>query len=250
MDGLKVLRNTQIIILGVCIVIATIISTLILTKSLMQMKKFSNEVISVTGSAEKKIMSDYIVWRSEFSRQEPTLKLAYAALQEDLTKVRSYLVSKGIKDEEIVVSPVETTIVYEKNEKGNNTNEIEGYLLCQQIEVRSYEVAKVDMVSRQSTEIIDQDVQFISFAPEYFCTKLAELKLELLSKATENAKERARQMTQATGNKIGLMRSARMGVFQITPVNSYEISWSGSSDTSSLEKKAMAVAHVDFAIAE
>lgn len=250
MDGLKVLRNTQIIILGICIVAATIISTLILTKSLMRMKKFSNEVISVTGSAEKKIVSDYIVWRSEFSRQEPTLKSAYAKLQEDLTKVKNYLVSQGVKDDEIVVAPVQTTIIHKKNEKGNDANQIEGYLLCQQLEVRSYEVAKVDMVSRQSTEIINQDIQFISFAPEYFCTKLSELKLELLSEATEDAKERARQMTQATGNKIGLMRSARMGVFQITPVNSFEISWSGSSDTSSLEKKAMAVAHVDFAIAE
>lgn len=250
MDGLKVLRNTQIIILGICIVAATIISTLILTKSLMRMKKFSNEVISVTGSAEKKIVSDYIVWRSEFSRQEPTLKSAYAKLQEDLTKVKNYLVSKGVKDDEIVVAPVETAIIHKKNEKGNDANQIEGYLLRQQIEVRSYEVAKVDIVSRQSTEIINQDIQFISFAPEYFCTKLSELKLKLLSEATEDAKERARQMTQATGNKIGLMRSARMGVFQITPVNSFEISWSGSSDTSSLEKKAMAVAHVDFAIAE
>lgn len=250
MDGLKVLRNTQVIILGICIAVATIVSTVILSKGLMQIKKFSNEVISVTGSAEKKIVSDYIVWRSEFSRQEPTLKSAYAKLQEDLKKVKDYLFSKGVKDEEVVTAPIETSILHKKNEKGNDTNEIEGYLLSQQMEVRSYDVAKVDLVSRQSTEIIDQDIQFISFAPEYFCTKLSELKLELLSAATEDAKKRATQMTASTGNKIGLMRSAQMGVFQITPVNSYDTSWSGNSDTSSLEKKAMAVAHVDFAIAE
>ncbi len=249
MDGLKFLRNTQVIILGLCIAAATIISVLILTRGLMQIKRFSNEVISVTGSAEKKIVSDYIVWRGEFLRREPTLKSAYAKLQEDLKRVKDYLIAKNVQEGEIVVAPVETTIVYKKNEKGNDTNEIEGFLLRQPIEVRSFDVGKVDKVSRQSTEIIDQGVQFISFAPEYFCTKLAELKLELLLEATENAKERAQQMTMATGNKIGLMRSARMGVFQITPVNSYDISWSGSSDTSSLEKKAMAVAHVDFAIA-
>lgn len=250
MDSLKVLRSSQVVILGVCIAGATIISALILTKGLMQIKKFSNEVISVTGSAEKKIISDYIVWRSEFSRKQPTLKASYAKLQDDLKKVKDYLIGKGVKKEEVVVAPVETTIVYKKSEKGNDTNEIEGYLLRQSLEVRSFDVDKVDKISRQSTEIIDQDIPFISFAPEYFCTKLSELKLELLSQATENAKERAQQMTRATGNKIGLMRSARMGVFQITPVNSYEISWSGSSDTSSYEKKAMAVAHVDFAIAE
>ncbi|MBU3958944.1 MAG: hypothetical protein KKE91_03695, partial [Candidatus Omnitrophica bacterium] len=67
MEGLKVLRSTQIIILGVCFVIATIVSTVIFSKGLLQIKKFSQEVISVTGSAEKKIESDYIVWNSGFS---------------------------------------------------------------------------------------------------------------------------------------------------------------------------------------
>ena len=57
MEGLKVLRSTQIIILGVCFVIATIVSTVIFSKGLLQIKKFSGEVISVTGSAEKKIES-------------------------------------------------------------------------------------------------------------------------------------------------------------------------------------------------
>jgi hypothetical protein len=46
------------------------------------------------------------------------------------------------------------------------------------------------------------------------------------------------------------MHSADMGVFQITPVNSYEVSSWGMNDTSSLEKKVNAVVHVDFGIAE
>jgi len=53
---------------------------------------------------------------------------------------------------------------------------------------------------------------------------LDELKVEMLAKATENAKLRAENMVKATGNRIGFMRSAKMGVFQITPVNSTEIS--------------------------
>jgi len=44
------------------------------------------------------------------------------------------------------------------------------------------------------------------------------------------------------------MRSAKMGVFQITPVNSYEVSWYGRNDTSSLEKKVMSVVSASFAI--
>jgi hypothetical protein len=248
MEGLKVLRSTQIIILGVCFVIATIVSTVILSKGLLQIKKFSNEVVSVTGSAEKKIVSDYIVWKTQFSRQEAELKTGYAKLQDDLKKVKSYLAAKGIKDDELVVSQVNTEVLYKKNEKGNDTNQIEGYRLSQGIEVKSYDVKKIEEVSRQSTELIEQDIQFISNAPEYFYTKLAELKIEMLANATEDAKKRAATMAQSTGNKIGAIRSAKMGTFQITPINSYDVSWYGENDTSSYEKKVMAVVTATFAI--
>ncbi|MDP8212793.1 MAG: SIMPL domain-containing protein [Candidatus Zapsychrus exili] len=248
MEGLKVLRSTQIIILGVCFVVATIVSTVILSKGLLQIKKFSSEVVTVTGSAEKKIVSDYIVWKGRFSRQESELKTGYAKLQDDLKKVKAYLASKGIKDDELIVSQVDTEVLYKKNEKGYNTNEIEAYRLSQGIEVKSYDVKKVEDVSRQSTELIEQDIQLISNAPEYFYTKLAELKIEMLSKATEDAKKRAATMANSTGNKIGAIRSAKMGTFQITPVNSYDVSWYGKNDTSSYEKKVMAVANASFAI--
>ncbi len=248
MEGLKVLKNTQIIILGVCIAAATIVSTVILSQGLLKIKKFSNEVIEVTGSAEKKIVSDYIVWKAEFSRRAPDLKSAYAMLQGDLKKVKEYLTSKGVKDDELVISQVNTSILYKKNEKGNDTNTIEEYLLSQGIEVKSYDVQKVDNVSRESTELIIQDIQFISQPPEYFYTKLAELKVEMLAKATEDAKVRAISMANSTGNKIGFMRSAKMGVFQITPITSTDVSWYGNNDTSSFEKKVMAVVSADFAI--
>jgi len=248
MEGLKVLKSTQIIILGICFVIATIASTVILSKGLLQIRKFSSEVISVTGSAEKKIVSDYIVWKAGFSRRAPELKTAYTLLQDDLKKVKEYLTAKGVKDDELIISQVETKVLYKKNEKGNDTNEIEGYLLSQGIEVKSYDVQKIDKVSRESTELIMQGIEFISQAPEYFYTKLAELKIEMLAKATEDAKQRAISMANSTGNKIGAIRSAKMGVFQITPVTSTDVSWYGENDTSSLEKKVMAVVTASFAI--
>ncbi len=250
MKGFGELKNIQIIILGLCIAAATIFSTVILSKGLMQIKKFTNEVISVTGSAEKKIVSDYIVWSSSFSRRDAQMTVAFEKLGEDLGKVKQYLLSKGIKENEIVVSQIGTSILYKKNEEGYNTNDIEGYSLNQSVEVRSYDVGKVSDVARQSTELIQQDIQFISQAPEFFYTKLSDLKVEMLAKATENAKTRAKSMAASTANKIGLMRSARMGIFQITPVNSYDVSWYGNNDTSSYEKKVTAVVTVDFAIGE
>ena len=248
MQKISMLRNTQIIILGLCVAAATIVSSVILSKGMLRVMQFNKEVIDVTGSAEKKIVSDYIVWNGAFDVRAVELKSAYAKLQADLETVKNYLMSKGISEKELIIDQVSTKILYKKNEKGHDTNDIEGYLLRQTVEVRSKDVQKVSEISRQVTELIDKDIQFLSGSPEYFYTKLAELKIEMLARATADAKERAISMATSAGNKIGLMRSAKMGVFQITPVNSYEVSWYGSNDTSSFEKKVMAVVSASFAI--
>lgn len=248
MEGGRILRNSQIIILGICIAVATIASSVILSGGFLKVMKFTREQITVTGSAQKEITSDYVVWRGDYWRRDADLKTAYAGLKGDLDKVKAYLVSKGVREGEIRFSSITTTTLYKKNEKGNDTNDIQGYNIGQTVEIRSNDVNRITDVSSESTELIAQGVEFSSQSPEYFYTKLDELKIEMLAKATENAKDRAASMAKSTGNKIGLMRSAKMGVFQITPANSTEVSDWGMNDTSSLDKKVTAVVNVSFAI--
>ncbi|MDD5005063.1 MAG: SIMPL domain-containing protein [Candidatus Omnitrophica bacterium] len=248
MEGGRMLRNSQIIVLGICIAAATIVSSIILSQGFLKVTKFVKEQIIVTGSAQKNIRSDYIVWRGIFSIRQADLKSAYQKLGEDLVKVKKYLIDKRVDEKEIIVSQIVTNKIYKKNEKGNDTNEIQWYALSQTVELCSNDVDKVDKISRESTELINDNVEFESQAPEYFYTKLDELKIEMLAKASENAKQRAESMVKATGNKIGFMRSARMGVFQITPINSTEVSDWGVNDTTSIEKKVTAVVSASFAI--
>lgn len=248
MEGGNFFKNSQIIILGICIAVATIASSVILSGGFLKVMKFTREQISVTGSATKEIRSDYIVWRGIFSRRDADLKTAYELLKTDLEKVKGYLTSKGVDGKDIFISPVTTVTLYKKNEKGYDTNDIQGYKVSQEVEIRSYDVDRITAVSRESTELIDQGIEFESPAPEYFYTKLDELKIEMLAKATENAKQRAESMARSTGNRIGFMRSAKMGVFQITPITSTEVSDWGVNDTTSLDKKVMAVVTVSFAI--
>ena len=85
-------------------------------------------------------------------------------------------------------------------------------------------------------------------APQYYYSKLGEIKVELLKEASEDAKQRAKGMLSATNNKVGKIRSVRMGVFQITPPDSNDVSDLGMNDVSSIEKKVTAVANVVFGI--
>ena len=242
------LKNTQIIILGLCIAGATITASIIFSKGFLSVTKFMREQITVTGSAQKDIKSDYAVWTGSFSRRGNDMVTAFKKLGEDLVKVKQYLTRQGIRESEILVQQIETETIYKKNEKGNATNDIEGYRLKQSVELRSNDVDKIARISREATDLINEGIELTSWSPEYFYTKLDELKIEMLAKATENAKLRAENMVKATGNKIGFMRSARMGVFQITPISSTEIADWGMNDTTSLDKKVTAVVSASFSI--
>ncbi len=248
MENGRILRNSQIIILGLCIAVATILSSLILSQGFLKVMKFNKEVIAVTGSAQQLIRSDLIVWQAEFGRRSPDLATGYQQLKKDLERVRAYLVSKGVREEEMTVSQVFTTFLFKKDSDGRDTNEQEGFRLGQRITVKSADVDRLTAVSRESTELINEGIALSSYAPQYFYTKLDELKVEMLARASENAKQRAQSMATSTGNRIGAIRSARMGVFQITPPTSTDVSDYGQNDTSSLEKKVMAVVSVTFAI--
>ncbi|MFH0953055.1 MAG: SIMPL domain-containing protein [Verrucomicrobiota bacterium] len=248
MEGTRILRNSQIIVLGLCISLATIASSLILSQGFMKIMKFTREVVGVTGSAQQTITSDLAVWQIEFSRRETDPAIAYRELESDLSRVKKYLSSKGVLEQEIAISQVFTATLFKKNNEGYDTNEVEGHRLSQRITVRSRDVQRVTAVARDITELIKEGIYLASFAPEYFYTKLDDLKVEMLARATENAKQRAESMAGSTGNRIGVIRSAKMGVFQITPPTSTEVSDYGENDTSSLEKKVMAVVSVTFSI--
>ena len=135
MDSLRILRNTQVVILGVCIAAATIVSSVILSQGLIRLMKVTREQITVTGSANKLIGSDYVVWRASFSVRDVDLATAYRKLNMDLGKVKDYLSTHGIKERELTIPQVGIEQLYKKDEHGNDTNELMDHRLTQIVEV-------------------------------------------------------------------------------------------------------------------
>jgi len=98
--------------------------------------------------------------------------------------------------------------------------------LTQNITNESNEVDKNEGVSREVTELINQGVELYSQEPQYYYTKLAELKIEMIAAATQDAKVRAEQIAQNSNGNLGGLKNATMGIFQITGQNSSEdYSW-------------------------
>ncbi len=232
---------------GVALAIGLMFASLIFGWSFIRARR-GDQTITVTGSARKRIKSDLVIWKAGVSYQAPVLADAYRSLSESVPRVKTYLIGKGISENQITVSSISSETHQVRDSNGQQTGEISGYTLRQELEVRSNDVEQIARIAREATELINQGILIESMAPEYHYTKLGEEKITMLAEAAKDAKVRAEKIAESTGSSIGSVKTARMGVLQITPADSNEVSDMGMNDTSSLEKDITAVVNVGFEI--
>lgn len=221
--------------------LAIIIASIFLGNAYANRNKVDGE-IRVTGLGKADFTSDLIVWEARFVAENYELKQAYTNLEKDKETIKLYLVGKGVPVENLVFSAVQSNQTNKRNYSSSGDyigEEFTGYLLSQSVQIESKDVLKIEKIAREVTELLNQGVQLYSEAPRYYYTKLADLKIEMISKATEDARIRAEKISEYSGGKLGDLESAKMGVFQITGQNSKEdYSWGGTFNTSSKEKTA------------
>ena len=205
----------------IMIAFAVIVTGYILGHSYLSKGK-PDPVISVTGLGEQSFDSDLIVWRANFSRNNMELKQAYADLNNDVKRVKSYLMSKGISEDEIVFEAADIQKMFH-TEYDSDGSEIgsyfTGYNLTQSLKVRSKKVDTVEKTSREVSQLIDAGIELNSNAPEYYYTKLAELKIKMIEEATKNAREVAEKFARDSNSKVTKIKSAQQGLFSINDLD-------------------------------
>lgn len=247
----KKLFSTSVII-ALIAGISAIICVSIFSGSLTNYKKYSgSNGITVTGSASCDFESDLIVWRGSFFAYGQTPKTAYKSIKSNADVIKDYLIENGIEESELSFSSVSISQrwVTEYNDDGKRIGEyLDGYDLSQTVTVTSEDIDKVDAVSRDITKLLEANIEFESDSPEYYYTKLDELKLDLIEQATANAKARAEIIADGTKSHTTKLLSANLGVFQITAQNSNsEYSYGGAFDTSSRNKTATITVKLNYA---
>lgn len=208
--------------------------------------------LSATGSASCDFEADLIVWRGSFSAYGDTMQSAYRILKKDSDVIKDYLLKNGVTEDEMVFGSISISKRYrrEYNDDGYEIARYEdGYDLYQEICVTSSDVDKVDSVSRDITQLIEANVEFDSQSPEYYYTKLDELKLQLIEEATQNAKDRIDIMAEGTEATVDKLLTANLGVFQITAQNTNsDYSYGGTFNTSSRLKTASITVRLNYSV--
>lgn len=230
------------------VIAATLIICTIIVTSTWKSNYASNQTINVTGSAKKEITSDLGVLRGTVSVRSSTAEGAYRELLNQKPALVSYLSEKGFPEDKIEFFTINSYPAYEINSNGYQTGKVTAYNYSQRMEIQSTDVNKIKGISLDISSLIEKGVNFNVEMPEYHYTKLADLKIEIQADASKDAMIRAQKIAEATGRELGPMRSARMGVLQITPRLSNMISDYGINDLSSIEKEITAVVNASFEI--
>ena len=83
---------------------------------------------------------------------------------------------------------------------------------------------------------------------EYYISSLPELRVSLLGEAVKDAESRANSLAEASGKRVGKLKSASSGVVQVLSTNSTDISDYGSYDTSQINKQVMVTVKASFTL--
>lgn len=228
------------IILGICLIISASIGSFTFYKV-----RSPEDTLSVTGSVREKVTSDLAKWTANFSRTVSTenLKAGYQMMKNDQRLVLNFFEDNGFTEEDITISPIfmEQLYMYDPNAPKEN-------VLKQIVEIQSTDVDKITYMAKNNQELIDQGVIFAIQSLEYYYSKLPELRIELIPAAINDAKLRAQKIAEGSGKTIGVIKSATLGVVQVLPVNSTEVSDWGTYDTSTIEKEVMIPVTVIFTL--
>lgn len=232
-------------LLGATLALGFALSAYMVSAAMVKMRQAN--IIKVKGYAQTQIKSDTGLWRGELTVRAPDLAAGYKEMDTNRAKVYEMIEKLAFtKETSVNFLPVAIDTQYKLDEKSVRTNVISGYVLSQTIEIQSHQIDKVETVSKTASDLIREGIEFRSWRPIYTFSGIEKIKLDLLAQATKNAYDRARTLAENSGGSVGTLRAASQGVFQITPLNSTDVSDAGEYDTSTIDKIVKAVVTLEF----
>ncbi len=231
------MSTRQAIILSLGMVVAAAIFGILFIQA-----QTPGRTVKVVGFATRQFGTDMVKMKLNILRRSPGSDVgrAYEALRENMSLIQGRLETIGIDEGDITVSPPASMEIY------NRDGIADEYNIAQDIYVVTDKVHEVEKLVLAPAEILTKGNLLRNSQLEYFYSGVDKLKYELLSAASADARRRAESIAVASGLKVGAIRQARSGVFQITEPYSTEVQSYGVYNTASPDKQIRVTVHVTF----
>lgn len=214
--------NCGITALGVSIFLGLSSLGYLVGNSIVETKKLER-VVNVKGLSEREVKADTVIWPIEFRVTGNDLQEIYNLLEENNSKISSFLMENGIEAKEISVSQpnIEDRSLYE-SEMNKSTYR---YIGTETVTVYSNKVDEVTLLTEKIGELLKEGVSLAGSrydnTMQYDFTKLNELKPEMIEEATRNAREVAEKFAKDSNSSLGKIKSANQGQFSIMNRDQY-----------------------------
>lgn len=197
---------------GVSIVLAAFVLGLMLVCAVRTLKSF-DDTVKVRGLCEKEVPADRVVWRIRYSEKDNSLADLRSTVQRNNNIIVSKLREAGFKDDEIKVGNASYDDRYTY---ANNVSQITfRYQVDQTVTVFTKNLDLVRKLQQTlETDLVNQNILANSWA-DYQYLGLNDIKPAMIAESLENARAAADEFAKNSHSRIGKMRTASQGYFEV-----------------------------------
>jgi hypothetical protein len=179
----------------------------------------SDRFVTVKGVAERAVEADVAVWPLTIVVSDDDLTPAHEQLARNVAATNGFLRNNGVPADD--VSSQGFSVTDNESNRFGSSAPANRYTINQTLVVRSDDPKTVLAASANVPDLVAAGVvlqsggPYQSAGPSFLFTRLNELKPDMIAEATARAREAAAKFAQDSGARVGGIRRANQGVFQI-----------------------------------
>ena len=244
-------NSLPLIIFGIILALGLIAAAFVLGTQFKNLKQ--SGTITVKGLAEAPYKANLAQIQMGVSAWGQDYAGALANGKNDFKALQQFVASKGFSISSQNVTPISVEPYNEDyvDEQGQTRTRQNGYKATQTLSISSQELNKItNMLAQvQNYRISHESVTFEK--PQYLLNDLEKIKHDLIAKATDDANKRAEEFAKTGHAKVGVMRSASQGSFNILDAHNPDTDdsdYGGTYDKDGVDKLVRLVVTFDYAI--
>ena len=242
------------ILIAIAIVIGLALNGIFIGRALQRFKK-EDRSISVKGFSEREVKANLAVWTIKTRITTNDIAAGSRQIEIDKNKITGFLIQKGIKENEIFQQDLKVVDKMAREYGDNNIGEFR-YIIENSILVRSSNVDTVQAVKRMTDELLKMGVVISTvneYMPsvQYLFTDLNNIKPEMLSEATQNARKAALEFTRESNVSLGNLKKASQGLFTIVDRDYFvagQAEGGYGTNVNDIYKKVRVVVNIEFSV--
>jgi hypothetical protein len=171
--------------------------------------------------SEREVEADLALWPLQIVTAHNDLASAQAEMDRRVARTLAFLSENDLTQDQVAIQSFKVTDAQANQYGGGPTPN--RFIITQTLMVRSEEPRVVQAASQRVGELVQAGVVLTSGqeygpgGPTFLFTRLNDLKPEMLAQATARARDAAEEFASASGSRVGKIRRANQGVFQILP---------------------------------